>query len=188
MPPQPKQPKQPTHAHTPTHTLPKMPTFALGQLELVDMLEPFLRGPQRAVWEMPWQEVALRTNKTGDTLQQLMARVIVRPGYLNALLIASRGRLADPCANKCAHNGGHPFAECRTIDGFQGDACAAYAVHDSDNDSSSSSSESESSSDDEEDVPQPSRAVGTPSTPVATRTVVVLSSDEETSDSDDSDE
>jgi uncharacterized protein DUF3716 len=76
---------------------------------------------QRAVLALPGRDVAFVQGRiTGN---QVLSQ---RPGYINAILIQSRGasRTDDDACFQCRTNPGRgPFPECRSVDGHFGGCC-----------------------------------------------------------------
>jgi hypothetical protein len=86
-----------------------------------------LKQPEELqVAQMPSHDVDVIL-PAGTDLRLWVAKLIRREGYFRALLVQSRGVLqGTPCARRCGGNTGpSPFTDCRTVAGFQGDACGS---------------------------------------------------------------
>jgi hypothetical protein len=95
-----------------------VPTLAVGQQQLA----PFCHSQvQRAALTLPGRDVAfVRGRITGN---QVLSQ---RPGYINAILIQSRGvaRVGDDSCFQCRTNCDRgPFPECRSLNGHFGGCC-----------------------------------------------------------------
>ncbi|KAM3075440.1 hypothetical protein ACMFMG_007587 [Clarireedia jacksonii] len=75
-------------------------------------------GMQRTVLAMPGQDVAFVRDRIQDT--QLLT---MRPSYINAVLIQSRGTLVPGGCNECRRRGFTPFPTCVRLAGHWNSAC-----------------------------------------------------------------